>query len=162
MTAAGLHRIDPLFTEARGTRGYDDLAIDPGTHTGWAVFNEDGALKACGIGEPPFPSPYRRVVIELPQVYPTSPVPPNDLVTLAFLAGRYAGAAAGAEVFTVFPHTWKGNLSKAVCAARVKERLSREERVVVEKCLVQVPEKQRHNVWDAIGIGLFAFRQVKV
>jgi hypothetical protein len=138
-----------------------NLAIDPGLHTGWARF--DGcSLVACGSGEPPFLGA-RRVVIELPQIYPSNPVPPNDLVTLAFLAGRYAEAAreaaVGAEVFTVLPHAWKGDLPKKVCADRVRSRLSPGESLVLEQC--GVPKGQLHNVLDAIGIGQFAFGAVK-
>jgi hypothetical protein len=134
---------------------FDLLAIDPGTSTGWAVFGYPGALaglRACGLGDPPVEGA-GRVVIELPQVYPRQQVPPNDLIALAFLAGRCAGRARGA-VSTVLPHQWKGNMPKEVCAARVRAALSPEERAVVDAC--DVPDKQRHNVLDAVGIGLFS------
>ena len=142
------------FAKRRGTpllRTSVLLAIDPGTHTGWALFDE--MLIGCGLGEPPTDLALR-VIIEIPQVYPAHPVPPNDLITLAFLAGRYAGRCVTGAVSTVFPHQWKGNLSKEVCAARVRFRLSPEERKVVD--VLKVPAKQLHNVMDAIGIGLFA------
>jgi hypothetical protein len=129
----------------------DLLAVDPGASTGWAAFSGD-RLAAWGLGDPPVESA-GRIAIELPQVYPRQQVPPNDLIALAFLAGRYAGRARGA-VSTVLPHQWKGNMPKDVCAARVRARLSPEERAVVDAC--DVPDKQRHNVLDAIGIGLFA------
>ena len=142
------------FAKRRGTpilSPFDLLAIDPGTHTGWAAFFKERLL-ACGLGEPPFEQALR-VVIEIPQVYPAHPVPPNDLITLAFLAGRYAGRAT-CKVSTVFPHQWKGNLSKDNCAARVRFRLSPEEKEIVDAC--DLPKKQLHNMMDAIGIGLFA------
>ena len=147
-----MKRIEP-FAPRRGTplpTAFDLLAIDPGEHTGWAAF--DTTLIACGLGDPPV-SKARCLVIELPQVYPSHPVPPNDLVTLAFLAGRYVGAR---EAFAVFPRQWKGNLPKGACAARVRAKLSPEERAVVDECACKVPEKQMHNVMDAVGIGLFA------
>jgi len=142
------------FAERRGTPlpaggGYL-LAIDPGAHTGWALFNSTSLL-ACGIGEPPTERA-SRVVIELPQVYPQQPVPPNDLITLAFLAGRYAGRAMGV-VATVFPHQWKGNLPKDARAARVRAQMSPGEQKLVDGC--GVPKKQMHNVMDAVGIGFF-------
>jgi len=144
-----MKQVEP-FAERRGTplpSDFNLLAIDPGAHTGWAVFSKLQLL-ACGLGDPPVEH-VRQVVIELPQVYPSHPVPPNDLVTLAFLVGRYAGRAVG-EVSTVFPHEWKGNLPKEVCAARVRSKLSPEERSVVDAC--NVPAKQKHNVMDAIGL----------
>src|SRR5208282_6153608 len=71
-----LKRAEP-FASRRGTivnmRDLD-LAIDPGKHTGWALFYE--VLLGCGVGEPPFEQA-RRVVIELPQNYPSNPVPPQ-------------------------------------------------------------------------------------
>jgi len=149
-----LKLVEP-FAARRGTPlpvgGFLLLAIDPGASTGWAVFG--GQLLGCGLGDPHV-GRAQRVVIELPQVYPNHPVPPNDLVTLAFLAGRYAGgAAAGAEVSTVFPHQWKGNLPKDLCAIRVRAALTPAERTIVDA--IDVPDKQKHNVLDAIGIGLF-------
>jgi hypothetical protein len=144
------------------------LAIDPGLHTGWALFVKKAAgldLVACGTGEPPSsaqPYPLWECVIECPQVYPQQAVPPNDLITLAFQAGRYAEAARVAKtrfVRTVLPHEWKGNLPKNVCAARVLSRLSPEEIGIVEEMSEGIPKSQRHNVLDAIGIGLFAWRE---
>lgn len=146
------------FAKRRGTPipgDCDLLAIDPGAHTGWALF-DDGQLRACGLGNPPVHHA-DCVIIEIPQVYPAHPVPPNDLITLAFLAGRYAGCAT-CEVSTVFPHQWKGNLPKNICAARVRSLLLPEERRVVDAC--DAPAKQLHNVMDAIGIGLFALGRV--
>jgi hypothetical protein len=144
------------FAKRRGTpilHRFELLAIDPGTHTGWAIFfGKSKSLCGCGLGSPPIMGA-DRVIIEIPQVYPAHPVPPNDLITLAFLAGRYAGLAT-CQVSTVFPHQWKGNLSKENCAARARFRLSPEEKKVVDD--LDVPAKQLHNVMDAIGIGLFA------
>ena len=148
-----------LFAPRRGVGVFGcDLAIDPGVHTGWALFGND-LLVACGSGEPPL-DVGRRVVIELPQVYPNHPVPPNDLIALAFLAGRYAGVANTAEVYTVSPHAWKGNLPKKVCADRAKGKLSLQELEVLDAC--GVPKGELHNVLDAIGIGLVAFKGEKM
>jgi len=136
------------------------LAIDPGEHTGWAVYEAEKNLIGCGLGDP-HADRADLIVIELPQVYPMQQVPPNDLIVLAFLAGRYAGvgesstgpAKGPAEVHTVLPHQWKGNLPKDLCAIRVRAALTPAERTIVDA--IDVPEKKRHNVMDAIGIGLF-------
>ncbi len=154
-----MKRVEPFATR-RGTpllhaQVFDLLAIDPGEHTGWAAFESD-KLVACGLGSA-LAEHVRKVVIELPQVYPQHPVPPQDLIALAFLAGRYAGASAG-EVYTVFPHQWKGNMPKDVCAARVRFNLLPGERAIVDA--IDVPKGQKHNVMDAIGIGLHAVGRV--
>lgn len=164
-----MKHVDP-FAPTRGAvphlRGWYDLSIDPGVNTGWALFGESTLLVACGAGGPPFEAPpvLNRVVIELPQVYPGDPVPPQDLITLSFQAGQYAraGVVRTAQVSVVFPHAWKGNLPKKVCAARVRGHLSPDERMIVDKLEPGVPAGQMHNVMDAIGIGLFAFRKVRI
>jgi hypothetical protein len=130
------------------------LAIDPGKNsTGWAVFDHVGLLVACGLHYPPLLIALD-LAIEVPQVYPRSPVPPNDLITLAFLAGRYAGEAKCLTRY-VWPHEWKGSLSKEVCARRVLKRLRPEERLIVKQCEKIVAKKKMHNVLDAIGIGKY-------
>ena len=139
------------------------LAVDPGNQTGYAVFlpfrltdavrtpGDAWYLAHCGLGFPDA-SP-RRFVIEMPQIYPRTPVPPNDIVKLAFQAGMYAGRMGNAEYVT--PHEWKGNLPKELCGRRTLGKLSPEEREVYEKCVKGVAAGYRHNVQDAIGIGLF-------
>jgi hypothetical protein len=140
----------------------DWVSIDPGLQTGWAAWC-GGKLLACGLGDPPLAR--LRCAIELPQVYPRSPVPPNDLITLAYQAGRYVGRyAGGVEITTVYPHQWKGQLPKAVCAARVRAALlpKRGEPAVLEGALASVATSRQHNVLDAVGIGLAVFRGVKL
>jgi len=143
----GKHRGTPLPVDGSHAR-FELLAIDPGEHTGWAVYDVEKQLIGCGLGDP---NAERAdlIVIELPQVYPMQQVPPNDLIALAFMAGRYAGVGASskkgaAEVYTVLPHQWKGNLSKDICAIRVRAALLPAERAVVDAA--DVPEKQRHNM----------------
>ena len=146
------------------------LSIDPGLCTGWAAWDRPGEnkhgqlefrLHACGVGTPP--DCEKHLAIECPQVYPNQPVPPNDLITLAIQVGRYAQLALGfgSRVTTVLPHEWKGNMPKDVCAARIMKALSAEERAIVDA--VKLPKTKRHNMLDAIGIGLYAFRrEVKI
>jgi hypothetical protein len=138
------------------------LSIDPGVRgTGWALWYHDVSLAACGVHEPPL-NGVTRVVIEMPQTYPNSPVPYQDLVTLAFLAGRYIGAAQRGqfpvEASWVFPHSWKGNTPKDVCERRVSRMLRPEELAIVEECERYVAKGLMNNVWDAIGLGLHAYR----
>lgn len=148
---------------AHSTVSQGRLAVDPGLDTGWALFHSSGELAACGLNGPPFGCA-RDVVIERPQVYPSHPVPPNDLITLAVQVGRYAGAAeaTGASVRTCVPHEWKGNLPKDICARRIVRALKARELSAVTDMEATVPAAKRHNVIDAIGIGLFAFRGLKL
>lgn len=139
------------------------LAIDPGRNTGWAMFNTTGFLVACGTGEPPA-SDYgiTRLVIEVPQKYPRGRARPNDLITLAFMAGRYVGRAqTGAfpvEARFLWPHEWKGDLKKDITEARIRRKLTVEERTIVEECSRFVPSSHMNDVFDAIGLGMYAWR----
>lgn len=146
------------------------LSIDPGVDTGWALWSWPLCqLISAGIGHPPVELAYR-LAVEKPQVYPQSPVPPNDLITLAMKAGRYVGAFEGAtappslllETITVLPHEWKGNIPKDICEARIRRALTIPELHVATSAELEVPKSLRNNMWDAIGIGLFVWRKVRL
>jgi len=129
------------------------IAIDPGTCSGYAYFEKD-MLKSCGVFEktPPYLGP-SLVVIERPQIYVSRPVNSNDLITLAILVGRLSAQyeLQGCEVEYVVPHGWKGTLDKDMCWRRTKPKLSPEELHVLPK----VAKTYTHNMYDAIGIGLW-------
>jgi hypothetical protein len=137
------------------------VSIDPGRHTGWALWTcENVVLRACGVGWPPYEDA-SKVAIELPQAYPNSPVPYNDLIKLAFLAGRYVGDFGGSAEF-VLPHAWKGNLPKSVCEARARMKLTPFELAITAIAEGVVPKGQHGDMWDSIAIGLFVFKGVKL
>lgn len=135
------------------------LAIDPGLDTGWAVFDDDKKLIACGLGQPnALDGAFTRdAVIERPQVYSQRLMKgdPNDLITLAIQVGQYKERleARGAYVTLVKPHAWKGTMPKDVCNRRVLGRLAAPEMDVLEA--IAAPTSKKHNVIDAIGIGLW-------
>jgi hypothetical protein len=134
------------------------LAIDPskpGNHTGWAQFT-GGLLVACGLHELVCADPSKVagadiVVIELPQIYPgVRNEDPNDLISVARAVGQWEQEAArqGAQTCLVRPREWKGQTPKAIHGQRTRERLSSLEAVLV-------PPGTRHDVIDAIGLGLW-------
>lgn len=127
-------------------------SVDPGNRTGWAVWH-DGHLISCGlhtresmIARWAWPEPLHGV-IEEPQAYVgrRSKGRMQDIVELA----RYVGQIQTKFKTTtlVKPAQWKGNLPKAICKARCKAALTRDELACVDT--------EDHNVWDAIGLGLF-------
>lgn len=147
------------------------LAIDPGQDTGWATFL-DGQLSSCGLGPPPVLRA-TCVVIEKPQVYRgrASKGDPNDLISLAILVGQYTEryASRGVPVDHVIPHTWKGSLPPGVCLSRIVEALTWSERAVLDTVISPLARKplgpdtleegKRHNVIDAVGIGLWSMKR---
>lgn len=136
------------------------LTIDPGLDLGWAVWNDE--LRACGLGPPDLDRlSVSRAWIEKPVVYPRSPVPPNDIVKLALVAGYWRGVLTvdGVDVNYVEPNDWKGSVPKPIHEARIWARLSPAEQAVADQGCKGVAPKKRHNVLDAIGLGLWVLKR---
>lgn len=137
------------------------LAIDPGISTGWAVFNADKQLQICGVGQPPTVG-IKRVLIERPQIYRASQSKgdPNDLITLALGAGRYAERfeSRGAVVDFVLPTTWKGQVPKAIHHVRIYGALAAAEQEIVSRGGSGVSVKAREDMMDAVGLGVWGRR----
>lgn len=132
------------------------LAIDPGECTGWAFF-DNYKLRACGVdpGTTPDGLSYTDIVAEKPQVYPRSPVPPNDLITLAVSLGRYVERwkKSAHAIHYVAPRQWKGTINPDILCARVFDSLSEPEKTIVAKAGKGIAPGKRHNMLDAIGLG---------
>lgn len=149
------------------------LAIDPGCDTGWAIF-DDTRLIDCGLystnppkGEytRPLYQHYDRLVIECPMLRPRGEKNPNAILKLARNAGEWAGRYDGDHspvVEYILPNAWKGTTKDDVSTARTKMTLTPEESKLVHGVFAGLPgrnglaESRRHNVYDAIGIGLWA------
>lgn len=109
------------------------------------------------------------VVIEEPMIYPEYPgqrkknIDPNDIIKLALATGAVFGAvvagvlqAAGEmhiESVTYLPREWKGQMPKDVMNNRVQRHLDRGG--IEVPCLKRLNKRQRGDVLDAIGIGLY-------
>jgi hypothetical protein len=93
--------------------------------------------------------------VEIPQIYESRETDPNDLITVALMAGAFASPVCG-EITTYLPFSWKGQVPKPIMTKRTKNKLSFEEHARVE-----LPSARglQHNVWDAIGIGLHHLRK---
>lgn len=148
------------------------VAIDPGMTTGWALWGRHASvglvLFACGIGDPR--TCPRHVVhsedpidvvndvwIEQPVIYPHAKPRPNDILKLAMNAAEWGGLyrALAVDVHYVEPAQWKGQVPKATHHARVWAALSDAERDVVDLGGRGVAPSKRHNMLDAVGLGLW-------
>lgn len=95
------------------------------------------------------------VVFECPVIYPKSKAPPTDIMAL------YGAVVAMASICTkryilsrfVEPRKWKGNVPKEVFGKRIEAKLMDKERKLAQ--LDRFPKTKRHDVVDAIGIGLW-------
>lgn len=139
------------------------LSIDPGIDTGWAVWAATGSLVTCGLGPPSNNTLHgiREAVIEKPQVYVRGKGDPNDLITLAILVGQYKERLEKAHVpvTLVIPHTWKGNVPKSIHNDRVLGKLTVLERALYTQSVLSLAVSKRHNVIDAIGLGLWLLKR---
>ncbi len=140
------------------------LAIDPGAKTGWALFLEPGGwhLAACGVVSPKDPPTWPgvkdldQVVIENPVVYSHSPVPPAKLMKLARIVGRYEERFAHAKnVELVEPRTWKGSVDGDIMLRRIEASLNPVDRAMHDSYM----GGYKHNMTDAVGLGLWALKQ---
>ncbi len=142
----------------------DTLCIDPGSKlVAWALWGER-FLKDCGLVRGAtfdallmqchkMPQDFGHLVIEKPVVYPRSKGDPNDLISISLVAGAVAGwFGRGATAEFVTPRTWKGNVPKDIHNLRVQRKLTMEERELLHRIK---PASLRHNVIDAIGIGMW-------
>lgn len=143
------------------------VTIDPGETTGWALWADDGTLRACGLGDPRSSELHvaehvHHAWIESPRLRPHGEKNPNAILTLARNAGEWGGqyrVLAVAEVHYVTPSDWKGQLSKDICHARAWGKLNADEQAVVNKAGRGMSASTRHNMLDAVGIGLWVARR---
>lgn len=150
------------------------LSIDPGRRTlGWASYRggrlEEAGLAIADRDDLPtaarelaaavrVPAGLERVVIERMRIYPGPQQrgDQNDLLDLAFVGGFLAGRVVPVRVELVTAHEWKGTVPKDVMHRRIDEALDAAEGTTLGKCLERVAKSLRHNVKDAVGIGLHA------
>lgn len=131
------------------------ITIDPGVHgSGFAIWS--GSKLVNVLYEKPNPMEGRfmePITIEVPQIYPGSKSKgnPNDLIRLAFEAGRIAGMAPACV--TVLPRQWKGTIKKEVMLRRILSKLTDEELAMLKA--LKLPKSKEKEVVDAVGIGLW-------
>lgn len=166
------------------------IAIDPGVHSmAIAVFGDGGVLLDAWNEAAPMYSTdafsrllerwgspsvrlinrlqshvrleRNRIVGERQVVYPGAKglkTNPNDLLDLAMCAGAFYGALCVDMVATlsiVEPAEWKAQVPKEITRKRIETLLGSTEKVLIKK------GGEMHNVYDAIGIGLFALGRAK-
>lgn len=102
-----------------------------------------------------------RIVGERQVVYPGAKglkTNPNDLLDLAMCAGAFYGALCVDMVATltiVEPAEWKAQVPKDITRTRIEGLLGSTEKMLIKK------GGEMHNIYDAIGIGLFALGRAK-
>ena len=149
------------------------ICVDPGSRkAGVALFETTGRLTAAWLatgdnwketaddvrfGMPVSAVRVSQVVVEKMQWYPENPVPVEDLIILSLMAGRVGGLFASSVLVDgnheYLPRTWKKQVPKKIMIERIKAKLSKDEHSRVK---LPKDKKQQLDVYDAIGIGLWA------
>lgn len=133
--------------------------IDPGADAGLSWF-DCGRLIWCALNDvPPWCRTVRadRLVVEIPNANEkrkNKNTNPQSLITLAITAGRWIERIPHVTLHMQFAAEWKAGVPKEQHNGRVLAALSQSELIVLADCCARVPVSKRHNVIDAIGIGL--------
>ena len=92
------------------------------------------------------------LVVEVPQVYNQAywKGDPADLIELAGVDGAITVAVGATNNYGFLPREWKGQVPKDIHNKRVEAKLSVEELATIESTATV-----RHNVVDAVGLGLW-------
>lgn len=105
-----------------------------------------------------------QVIIECPQTYGgrASQGDANDLIGVSMVVGAI-GAHLGEPWIAVRPAAWKGQVPKKTKhKTNPIELRCRAKMTAAELCRVYLPKSKvnlGHNVWDAIGIGMWHLRR---
>lgn len=157
------------------------LAVDPGIRgCGCALFEERKLIAASYVANPEktgntaeaavsmahairaWADTYwvDEMALEWPRIYATrirrglTKEDPNDLLALTAVDSALLMRLRAGKVACYAPPDWKGQMKKEPCHARVADRLSDTEWKVL-KAADEEAGSLAHNVWDAVGIGLF-------
>lgn len=95
------------------------------------------------------------IIVERPVTYPGSPVRHASIEKLNLFVGTLLTSLAPKFQLSPSPNEWKGNKSKEQTEAEIISLLSFNDRTALERDLRCIKAYQRHNVFDAIGLGIY-------
>lgn len=149
----------PLSSGYAAESGVIVYGIDPGKRGCGVAWGGESVLYRARYLAPPFPAQFGgpdadKVYLELMR-YRTGDrrSVPNDLLDVATQGALLAGSLGGGVVL-VEPRTWKGTIDGDAMVERIRGRLTPQEIACVE--LPRAVKTLGHNVWDAVGIYLWA------
>jgi hypothetical protein len=140
------------------------VSIDPGSeHAGYAIWTNK-LLGWCGLVDT-WGSHIQgsKCVCELPRIYPGGKTKrPNDIIILAISAGRLTQPWDKKDVSWVPPRTWKGQVEDDILYDRIRGFLDPLELDTANRACANLSKSVSHNVWDAIGLGLYHLKRMGV
>ena len=147
------------------------VSIDPGKKkAAWAAF-VGSKLAVCGMekGKDPISTadavwkaifdlhlgPIDEAVCEIPQHVWAGSV--SDVVAVSLMAGAILAQLPARTRTFVEPRRWKGGRPKHIDHRLTDKTLDESERAILDAC--GVAKSLRHNVKDAVGVGLNALKR---
>lgn len=152
------------------------VTIDPGTDSGWALYNPGRliaihglpvpkGLVACGLGDPRDSELHivdhiDSVFIERTRIRPHEKSP-NDILECMLRAGEWRGvyACLAIDACYVPVEQWKGSQPKAVHHPKIWAKLTPLEQEVFNAGCKGVAPSKRHNAIDAVGLALWVAKR---
>jgi hypothetical protein len=95
------------------------------------------------------------LVIEKPVLYPGTQVRSSDITSLSEFVGMLGRSFRPKWKFTPLPREWKGNKPKNETKEYILSILDFRSKQALERDLSCVPNGKRHNVFDALGLGVY-------
>jgi len=101
------------------------------------------------------------IVVEYPEQYSHTPAPRSSVQGLACTGGGIVSMLKrdSNKVEFVLPKTWKGQVPKDIMLNRIVAKLSDTEKQILES--KNYIKSKKHNVIDAIGLGLFKLNRLR-
>lgn len=134
------------------------LAIDPGEDYGSALFVDRTLVWAAFRALPS--ADIEHLYMEDQEIRPGGKARTKDIIKLAQTAGRLAEKVRAPKETFVHYSKWAGSQPPHALEARILGCLSLAERDVLKAAVKNVALSYRHNVVEAVGIGLYATRRL--
>ena len=101
------------------------------------------------------------IVVEYPEQYTHTPAPRSSVQGLACTAGGIVSLLKKDtnKVEFVLPKTWKAQVPKEIMLERIVSKLSDDEKALLES--KKYIKSKKHNVIDAIGVGLYKLSRLR-
>jgi hypothetical protein len=102
-----------------------------------------------------------QIVVEYPEQYSQTPAPRSSVQGLACTGGGIVCMLKRPtnSVHFVLPKVWKGQVPKDIMLERIVSKLSEDEKVLLES--KKYAKYKKHNVIDAIGVGLYKLERLR-
>ncbi len=144
------------------------LSVDPGRATGWASWNLDGKMIACGLARHPYtaiPTRPSVLIIETPHAG-KGKASKEDIETLLRRKKQVIAWVGAEHVQEIEPATWKASVPKVFTSPdgtkhypalrHIQDKMTLLDQGIFLACMQRdkIAPSLRHNVLDSIGIGI--------